>query len=842
MEEPTQEKQEKIVDRVIEEEMKQSYLDYSMSVIVGRALPDVRDGLKPVHRRILYAMNDMGMFHNKAFKKSARIVGEVLGKYHPHGDTAVYDSMVRMAQDWSLRYPLVQGQGNFGSIDGDSAAAMRYTEARLKKLSEDLLADIDKNTVKFVPNFDNSLKEPSVLPSKVPNLLVNGSSGIAVGMATNIPPHNLNEVCDGTIAIINNPEISVEELFTIVKGPDFPTGGIICGESQILQAHKTGRGKVIVRSKYEIEEVKNRQKIIIKEIPYMVNKAETIKAIADLVNDKKIRGVSDIRDESDRDGMRVVIELVSGANSEVVINQIFKHTRLQVTFGIIMLALVDNIPKVMGLKEIIQEFIKHRQIIVRKRTEFDLKKSEDRQHILEGLIIALENIDPIVKKIKESKTVDDAKSSLMRGYNLTEIQAKAILEMKLQKLSSLEQQKIKDEHAELGKLIEKLKAILADENEILKIIKIELEDVKKSYGDDRRTQIVSQEMEAFEEEELIKPEESVITISHAGYIKRLPTNVYKQQRRGGKGVRAAATKEEDFIEEIFVANTRDYILFFTNKGKLHWLKVYQIPEAGRQAKGSSISNMLQLGEGEKISAFVPVKDFEQGYLMMVTKKAVVKKTSLKEFSKPRKVGIMAVGLKEGDELINVVHTSGSDQVILATKNGQAIRFKEEDIRPMGRQASGVRGARLKGEDLIIDMVKADDSRSILTITEKGFGKRSAVSEYRLISRGGSGVKNIICSERNGSVVAVRSVIDSDDVMFISKEGITIRTPVKDIRVIGRNTQGLKLMNLNSGDKVVAAAKIVKEEETEDHDLENNSSNDEVSKDERSEDERSSDNS
>ena len=564
MEESKPEKQEKIVDRVIEDEMKQSYLDYSMSVIVGRALPDVRDGLKPVHRRILYAMNDMGMFHNKAFKKSARIVGEVLGKYHPHGDTAVYDSMVRMAQDWSLRYPLVQGQGNFGSIDGDSAAAMRYTEARLKKLSEEMLQDIDKKTVKFVPNFDNSLKEPSVLPSKIPNLLVNGSSGIAVGMATNIPPHNLNEVCDGTIAIIENPEISVEELFTIIKGPDFPTGGIICGDSQILQSHKTGRGKVIVRSKYEIEEDKKKQRIIIKEIPYMVNKAETIKAIANLVNDKKIRGISDIRDESDRDGMRVVIELVSGANSDVVVNQIFKHTRLQVTFGIIMLALVDNVPKVMGLKEIIQEFIKHRQIIVRKRTEFDLKKSEDRQHILEGLIVALDNIDPIVKKIKESKTVDDAKSTLMNDYSLTEVQAKAILEMRLQKLSSLEQQKIKDEHIELGKLIEKLKAILSDENEILKIIKGELVEVKENYGDDRKTQITSKEMEAFEEEELIKPEECVITISHAGYIKRLPTSVYKQQRRGGKGVRAAATKEEDFIEEIFVANTHDYILFFTN--------------------------------------------------------------------------------------------------------------------------------------------------------------------------------------------------------------------------------------------------------------------------------------
>jgi DNA gyrase subunit A len=1242
---------DKIINRLIEDEMKQSYLDYSMSVIVGRALPDVRDGLKPVHRRILFAMNDMAMHHNKPFKKSARIVGEVLGKYHPHGDSAVYESMVRMAQDWSLRYPLVQGQGNFGSIDGDSAAAMRYcitgdsfivtekglvriddisdkekinlkilskdkkinnaskwfnsgdhptlkmithkgysltgtynhpiltlikddltgvpkflwklmenlkegdfvvldrnsdnfwpksdvelskyypkikrttkirqlpkyfdkdlafiigsfisegnivqnkiefcntdpvwignlsdswkkvfpdsklhlfkknpssfgkkeyyrlechcrytleflrnigleavksaeknlskillqspkevityflksyfegdgsisfstkmielsccskseqliselqvlllrfgidsfkrfdnhksiwklylrgnrnisrfykeigflsehknkkleyvvcnykkdsslldyvpfvsdyirglndsdfivkhnfdrytnmennyetvssillqenkidlkqmfeyfitynylfdqvvsiskagiqkvysikvesdchsfisngfishnTEARLNKLSEEIIADIDKETVGFVPNFDNSLKEPVVLPSKVPNLLINGSSGIAVGMATNIPPHNLTEVSDGIIAAIDNPDITINELFEIIKGPDFPTAGIICGRNQIMEAYKYGRGKVIVRSKAEVIEEKNKQSIIISEIPYMVNKAETVKEIASLVNDKKIKGISDIRDESDREGIRVVIELNKDSNPEVVLNQLFQHTRLQVTFGIIMLVLVDNQPKVLNLKELIEEYISYRQIVVRKRTDYDLKKAEERQHILVGLIVALNNIDQMIKQIKASKTVEDAKNLLMSDYKLTEIQAKAILDMKLQKLSSLEQQKIKEEHDEITKQIAELKKILSDEKEILKIIRKELEELKQSYGDKRRTSIIDQEYESFEEEQLIKPEDDVITISHAGYVKRIPVALYRQQKRGGKGARAATTKEEDFIEDLFVANTHNHILFFTNKGKLHWLKVYEIPEAGKQAKGSSISNLLNLAQDEKISAFVPVKDFNQGYLMMVTKNAVIKKTALSEFSNPRNGGIIAVNLKDNDELINVVHTSGNDQIILATRNGQAIRFNETDIRPMGRQATGVRGARLKGDDIIIDMVKADDTKTLLTITENGFGKRSAVNEYRLISRGGSGVINILCSDRNGKVVSVKSVTDNDDLMFISKTGITIRTPAKDIRVIGRNTQGVKLMNLEDNDKVISATTIIKEDGAE----------------------------
>ena len=782
-----------------------------MSVIIGRALPDVRDGLKPVHRRILFAMHNLAMFHNKPFKKSARIVGEVLGKYHPHGDIAVYDSLVRMVQPFSLRYPLINGQGNFGSVDGDSAAAMRYSEARLNKLSEEMLKDIEKQTVKFTPNFDNSLKEPSVLPSKFPNLLVNGSSGIAVGMATNIPPHNITEICNGVIEVINNKDIEIENLFKIIQGPDFPTAGIICGRKSILDTYKQGRGKIIVRGKAEIEENKGKQSIIIKEIPYMVNKAGMVEATADLVRDKKIRGITGIRDESDREGMRVVIELSRDANPDVVLNLLYKHTRLQVTFGVIMLALVNNVPKILNLKELITEFIKHRQVIVRKRTEYGLKQAQERDHILQGLIIALNNIDSVIKQIKESKTVEEAKNTLIANYKLTEPQSKAILEMRLQKLASLEQEKIKKEHEELLKLIQQLKAILADENKILQIIKDELIEIKQKYGDERRTSIIDQEYEAFEEEELVKPEDDVITISHAGYIKRLPASLYRQQKRGGKGSKAASTREEDFIEEIFIANTHDYILFFTNKGKLHWIKVYQLPEAGRQAKGSAISNLLHLEQNEKITAFVPIKEFKQGYLFMATKKGVVKKTELTLFSNPRKGGITAVNIRQEDELINVVHTTGNDEIILATKNGQAVRFKETDIRAIGRQGAGVRGARLKKGDEVINLVKADDTKTLLTVTENGYGKRSAVKDYRLISRGGSGVRNIICSERNGKVVSVKSITDSDDIMLISRNGITIRIPAKGIRVIGRNTQGLRLINLNQGDEVVAAAKIVKED-------------------------------
>lgn len=804
---------EEIIPREIEEEMKQSYVDYAMSVIVGRALPDVRDGLKPVHRRILYAMGDMGMLHNKPFKKSARIVGECLGKYHPHGDTAVYDSMVRMAQPWSLRYTLINGQGNMGSVDGDSPAAMRYTEARLNKLSEEILQDIDKNTVKFTPNFDGSLKEPTVLPSKVPNLLINGSSGIAVGMATNIPPHNMREVVDGTIALIDNPNLESEHLTQYIKGPDFPTGGIICGTAGIKHAYKTGRGKVIVRAKTEIQPEKNR--IIITEIPYMVNKADLIKHMASLVNDNKIRGISDIRDESDREGMRIVLELRKDANSSVVLNQLYKHTRLQDTFGIMMVALVNNEPKVLSLKQLIHYFIEHRKEVVRKRTEFDLKKAQDRAHILEGLIIALNDIDTTIKLIKQSKSVEEAKTTLQNNLKITEKQAAAILDMRLQKLAALEQEKIKTEHSNLLTLIEELKSILASEQKILNIIKNELLELRNQYADQRRSEIVLAEAETFEMEDLIKQEKMVITITHSGYIKRQPLKTYRQQKRGGKGIIAAGTKEQDFIEDIFVAKTHSYILFFTNKGKIHWLKVYTIPEGSRQALGKSVVNLLQLQNDEKISAFVPVPEFkEDHFLIMATKNGTVKKTALMAYSNPRRGGIIAITLEPNDELMKVVKTDGNKEIMLATKNGAAIRFKETDVRAAGRSAKGVRGARLREGDGIIGMVVADNTKTLLTITENGYGKRSKVEEYRLTNRGGVGVRNIICSERNGKVVAVKSVTDENELMFISKSGITIRTSAKGISVIGRATQGMRLMKLGEQDKVVAAAKIVKEEPKE----------------------------
>jgi DNA gyrase subunit A len=805
------EKQEKIIHREIEEEMKTSYLDYSMSVIVGRALPDVRDGLKPVHRRILYAMYDMGMFHNKPFKKSARIVGECLGKYHPHGDMAVYDALVRMVQDFSLRYPLIQGQGNFGSIDGDNAAAMRYTEARLKKVAEDMLEDIDKKTVKFVPNFDGSLKEPAVLPSKIPNLLVNGSSGIAVGMATNIPPHNIIEVCDGIIKTIDNPEISSEELMDTIKGPDFPTGAVICGKAGITEAYKTGRGRAIVRAKTRIEGDDKKKKIIVTEIPYQVNKSEMLEQIAELIREKKITGVEDLRDESDREGMRIVIELKTGAISDVVLNQLFKHTRMQSTFGINMVALVDNEPKTLSLKGIIQHYIKHRQVVVRKRTEFDLKNAKDRAHILEGIIVALDNIDNVIQKIKASKDVAVATSVIVKDYSLTETQAKAILDMKLQRLASLERERIKNEHKELLELIERLKSVLADEKEILNIIKKELADIKEKYGDERKTEIGEGLQARIDIEDLIKKEDMIITVTHFGYIKRLPINTYKQQKRGGHGVIAAGTKEEDFVEDLFVANTHSYLLFFTDKGKVHWLKVYEIPVASRMAKGSAIVNLLRLDKDEKITAFVPVKEFKQGYLFMATKKGMVKKTPVEEFSNPRRGGIIAINLETDDNLINVELTDGKRQIILATKNGLAVRFKEEDVRPIGRAGKGVIGIRLKDNDHVVGMVLGEDEKSLLSITENGYGKRSKIAEYRLIGRGGSGVINIQCTDRNGKVVAVKSVTEKDEVMLISQKGIAIRMKVKGISQFGRNTQGVRLMKLDTGDIVVAAAKIIRED-------------------------------
>jgi DNA gyrase subunit A len=808
------ENEPKIVKKYIEDEMRQSYLDYSMSVIVGRALPDVRDGLKPVHRRVLFGMQQMGVFHNKPFKKSARIVGDVMGKFHPHGDAAVYDTLVRMAQDFSLRYPLVQGQGNFGSVDGDNAAAMRYTEARLAKIAEELLADLDKETVDFIPNFDNTLKEPLVLPSKLPNLLVNGSAGIAVGMATNIPPHNLNEVSKAIIAQIRNPDITIPELLGHIKGPDFPTGGIIVGQNAMREAYHTGRGLVLVRAKTELEQKGNSTSIIVREIPYMLNKSQLIEQMAEAIKEKRVEDVSDLRDESDREGMRIVIELKKDANSDVVLNQLFKHTRLQTTFGINLLALVNNEPKTLNIKQLVQAYIEYRQTVVRKRTEFDLRKAEQKAHLLEGLIIALNNIDAIIKLIKSSDSAETAKKGLMANHRLTEPQAIAILEMRLQRLTSLEQKKIKDEHAELLKLITELKLILASEQRILDIIIKELTELMDTYGDERRTEIIEggDEEAEFEMEDLIEDSPVVITVSHTGYIKRIPLDTYRQQHRGGRGIVAATTNEEDFVDHLFIATNHSYLLFFTNTGRVHWLKVYHIPEATRTAKGKAIVNLLELQNGESITAMIPIRIFnEDHFLVMATKKGVVKKTSLTEYSRPRKGGIIAISLDETDVLVDVVMTNGSQNLLIATKKGQAVKFEEKDARDIGRSARGVRGISLKGDDEVVGMVIAEDTKTLLTITDNGYGKRSEISDYRLIRRGGSGVINIMCSERNGDVVAVKSVTENDELMVVSRKGILIRVPAKDISVIGRNTQGVRLMRLEEGDKVMGAAKIVNEE-------------------------------
>jgi len=800
----------RIIPRIVEDEMKQSYLSYSMSVIVGRALPDVRDGLKPVHRRILYAMYQEGLFHNKKYSKCAGIVGDVLKKFHPHGDTAVYDSLVRMAQPWNLRYLLVDGQGNFGSIDGDNAAAYRYTEARFNKLAEEMLQDINKETVDFIKNYDGTREEPTVLPSKIPNLLINGSSGIAVGMATNIPPHNIKEVCDGVIAMIDNESISSEELMQKIPGPDFPTGGIICGTAGLSDAYKTGKGKIIVRGKALIEESKGRQKIIIKEIPYQVNKTLLIEQIADLVKEKKLQGISDLRDESDRDGMRIVIELKTGTNSDVVLNNLYNFTRLQETFGIIMLGLVNDEPKVLGLKDIIHEFIDHRKIIIRKRILYDLKQAEDRSHILEGIIIALNNIDAVIKLIKSSKSAEEAKKLLLQDYSLSDKQAQAILDIKLQRLAVLEQEKIRQEQSELLKLIQELKSILSSEQKIMQIIKNELLEIKEKYGDERKTYLALTEARKIEQEELVKPEECVITISHAGYVKRMPLDTYKQQKRGGRGVIGAETKEEDFIQDLFVANTLDYILFFTNKGKVHWLKVYQIQDAGRYAKGSAIINIISLDKEEKVTASIPVKEFKADlYLFMTTKKGIVKKTSLEEFSNPRKGGILAINL-ESDELIDVELTDGSKDIIIATANGLAVRFNENDVRSMGRTAYGVRGIKLRDQDYVIGATIGDNSKTLLTITASGYGKRTEMNDYNVINRGGVGVINIKVTDKNSNVVAIQPVTDNDAIILITKNGVVIRIPAKSINVIGRNTQGVRIIKLEKNDALVSA-EIVKED-------------------------------
>jgi len=806
---------EKIVPVYIEEEMKDSYINYAMSVIVGRALPDVRDGLKPVHRRILYAMKDLSLEHNKPYKKSARIVGETMGKYHPHGDVAIYDTIVRMAQDFSLRYPLVDGQGNFGSVDGDPAASMRYTEARLEHITDWMLLDIEKNTVDFTPNFDGSLEEPTVLPACLPNLLVNGSSGIAVGMATNIPPHNLKEVADAVAFVIDSPDCDVKDLLKKIKGPDFPTGGIIRGYEGIKNAYTTGRGIIKITAKAFIEEQKNgKEAIIIKEIPYMVNKANLIETIARLVTDKKIDGITDIRDESDKDGMRIVVELRRGENAHVVLNQLFKHTQMKETFGVIMLALVNGRPKVLNLKEVLEEFIKHRKEVIIRRTKFDLEKAQDRAHILEGYKIALKNLDKIIKIIKESKDPQEAKAELIDRFELSDKQAQAILEMQLQRLTGLERDKIDKEYLELIKKIELLKSILASEKKVLEIVKTEMKELSEKFGDERRTEIAP-EAEELEIEDLIAEEDVVVTISHSGYIKRLPVSSYRKQRRGGKGVTGAEMREEDFIEHLFIASTHDYMLFFSDKGTVYWLKVHEIPEAGRLSKGKAIINLLSLATGDKISAFVPVREFKEGhFLMMATREGNVKKTAIIAYSNPRKGGIIGMGLEKGDELIEVQLTSGEDEVLLATRCGKAIRFKETQVREMGRAAKGVRGIRLGKNDAAIAMeiVKAD--QTVLTVTGQGFGKRTSFKEYRIQSRGGKGIINIKVTGRNGEAVAMKTVSDKDEIMLMTVKGMIVRSPIKDIRTTGRSTQGVRLIRLEASDKVASAAKIVPEDEDE----------------------------
>jgi DNA gyrase subunit A len=814
--EPEEEEEKGILPCVIEDEMKGSYIDYAMSVIVGRALPDIRDGLKPVHRRILFAMKELGLFYNKPYRKCARIVGDVLGKYHPHGDSAVYESLVRMAQDFSLRYPLVQGQGNFGSIDGDSAAAMRYTEARLAKISQEMLEDIDKDTVDLVDNFDGSLKEPSVLPARIPNLLINGSSGIAVGMATNIPPHNLKEVSMGVMELIDNPDISIRELCETVKGPDFPTGGIICGKSGIMQAFATGNGKVTVRGKAEIEEKKNKKAIIITEIPYMINKSSLIEQIAGLVKDKVVPDISDLRDESDREGMRIVIELKKDANEEIVLNQLYKHSRLQNTFGINMVALVDDKPKVLNLKEMIESFVEHRKDVIIRRTKFTLDKMLDRAHILEGLIIALDDIDKVIALIKGSGSVSDARDGLQSNYKLTEKQAQAILDMRLQKLTSLEQEKLRQDLKETQETIKELREILSSESRVMQIIKDETNEILSKYSDERKTEIIDAE-EDIDIEDLIEDEAVVVTISHSGYIKRMSLDNYKTQRRGGRGIIATRAKEDDFVEHIFIANTHDQILFFTSNGNVQWLKVYKIPDSTRYSAGKAIVNLLQLKPGTDINAFIPIKEFDdQHYLLMSTKNGVVKKTNLSAYSRPRAGGIIAINLDEDDWLINVKLTDGNQNIIIASKNGMAVKFHEKDARPVGRTSRGVRGIRLKGDDEVVGMILADDERTILTVTQNGYGKRTPISEYRLINRGGSGVRNIICSERNGPVATIMSIDGEEDIMLVSQHGIMIRMSAEGISTIGRNTQGVRLMRLSSpDDRVVSAAKIVNEDEPED---------------------------
>ncbi len=800
----------------IEDEMRRSYMDYAMSVIVGRALPDVRDGLKPVHRRVLFAMHELGNEWNKAPKKSARVVGDVIGKYHPHGDSAVYDTIVRMAQDFSMRYPLVAGQGNFGSIDGDPPAAMRYTEVRLARVAGEMLADLDKETVDFIPNYDETTHEPAVLPSKIPNLLINGSSGIAVGMATNIPPHNLVEICNALLAVIADPEIKLDSLLRIVTGPDFPTGGIIYGRQPILDAYRTGRGILTVRAQAgtETEERTGRTRIVVTEIPYQVNKTRLLEKIAELVNDKKLEGISDLRDESDRDGMRVVIELKRDAVPLVVLNNLYKHTPMQESFGIILLALVGGRPRLLGLKELLEEFLAHRKEIITRATAFDLRKAEARLHILEGLKIALDNLDAVIKLIRASKDAAAAKEGLLANFGLSEIQAQAILDMRLQRLTGLEREKILEEYRETQKTIERLKQILADESEVLNIIAADLEALKKQYGDERRTQIVDASSE-ITIEDMIVEEEMVVTVSHDGYIKRNAVSLYRQQRRGGRGKVGAATKGDDFIAHMFTASTHDYILFFTNRGRVYWKKVHEVPQAGRSARGKAIVNLLQLEAGEQLSAFLSVREFrEDAYILFATARGIVKKTPLLEYSRPRSSGIIAINLSDGDELIAARLTTGEEQVALATQSGQLVRFKEDEVRPMGRGAAGVRGVRVGEDDRMVAMEIVRPGATLLTVSANGMGKRSPIDDYRLIRRGGSGVRTMEVTPKTGPVVRVLQILsDEDEVMLVTNGGKMIRIAMRNVRVQGRITQGVTLFRLETGvgEQVVSVAPVVEKD-------------------------------
>jgi DNA gyrase subunit A len=812
---------EKLIPINIEDEMKSAYIDYSMSVIVSRALPDVRDGLKPVHRRVLYGMYDLGVFSNRAHKKSARIVGEVLGKYHPHGDTSVYDAMVRMAQEWSLRYLLIDGQGNFGSVDGDSPAAMRYTEARMKKMSEDIMADIDKETVDFQLNFDDTLYEPKVMPTRVPNLLINGASGIAVGMATNMAPHNLTEVIDGTLAYIDNNDIEIDELINHIKAPDFPTGGVIYGYEGVREAFKTGRGRIVMRAKVAFEEVDGRESIIVTEIPYQVNKAEMIKKTADLVNDKKIEGIANIRDESDRNGMRIVYILKRDAVANVVLNTLYKFTQLQSSFSVNNIALVKGRPQMLNLKDLIHYFVEHRHDVVVRRTQFDLRKAEERAHILEGLIIASDNIDEVIALIRGSKNTEEAREKLMERFKLSDIQSRAIVEMRLRQLTGLEQDKLRAEYEEIMKLIEELKALLASKELRMELIKTELIEIRDKYGDERRSTIEYSGGDV-SIEDLIADENVVITISHAGYIKRTNLTEYKTQNRGGVGQKSAGTRDQDFLEHMYVATNHQYMMFFTQKGKCFWMRVYEIPEGNKTAKGRALQNLINIESDDKVKAFICTQDLkDKEYtnshnLVMVTKKGQVKKTSLEKYAKPRVNGVAAITIREGDELLEAKLTNGESQIIVAVKSGKLVRFEETKTRPMGRTASGVRGITLKDDtDEVIGMVTVNDMNSeILVVAENGYGKRSSLDDYRITNRGGKGVKTLNITEKTGKLISINAVTDNDDLMIINKSGLTIRMAVEDLRVMGRATQGVKLINIKGNDSIAAVTKVMKDDVAE----------------------------